>query len=962
MKHIKTLKIDIDKKNFEVIPSVQYDSNTRFLHIQLLNNSVPCDITGCSVILSGVKEDGTSIFNSCDVINPEIAFIQAEITEQMNVIPGLIDCEIKIYDGEGVLTSKKFTIKVTASQTSRSVVSSNEFKALTDALNKVQAIDSKAEKAEVEKLTSQLDTKANKNEIFTMANMGQDIKEAMSGGSVAVVGKDTVLTENIVDKQVNYRKTNFMELDTKLNLFDGIYENIAITGSGPLKAIKSNINAKTAVIKIKPNTTYSVIKDKQSRFNLGTATRLMDIETGENLNGSVIMPLGNSVKTCVTFTTGDNDKYLYVNVTIDGVDVFLQIVEGQQNHLTVDNYTLKFTKDVSVYSKSEVMDMLSNINITADNTTFFEADVINLAANKTVFRNRRIGNSPPAVYISSTENEGSCVAMIKIEPNKTYSIILNDTDLVYKEKKYFKFFTSSERYSGYENEWSQGINIQYQPTNGVLNRNFVSGENDRYLYIYYTDIDKYHDFTVCEGIATDVKYNPRGINVYNKEEVDNKIIDKHHADFIVMDNNINLYTGMKLENKRIGGDIRSGICLESASTSDVYIVPVEPNKTYSIITKDTDLSHNEKKYIKIMTCNKLYTSNDFADGSKVYVEYSEYIQTSGSHNKTFTTGENAQYVYMYLFTKSLPEELKVFQVVEGSQSELTINSMDDCYVFEGVSCYPKHKVYNKDEINSLMEGTTKSNTFIKNGEVCDILLNNKVGYRLEHKTTSSINLNTWMLTKGTVGDVTLWSGSDIEAPIKEKGTADFIGGVHGDEIFETVEIVCDGVLLDLNQNYNITFKNLTVFVKSTLYRCGTNIPAFTRYKKLEFIGDELLVSNKLICLVDNFLVERHTGCGLYSVYKDLLLGYSVNTKPELIKDGGQGNNANMDIGTFYGEGFTITLKTVSGKTDTYKGSVADFKNESRPRYKLYFDCINSSSGYQLNTNDELNTCFSITIL
>lgn len=158
MKHIKTLKIDIDKKNFEVIPSVQYDSNTRFLHIQLLNNSVPCDITGCSVILSGVKEDGTSIFNSCDVINPEIAFIQAEITEQMNVIPGLIDCEIKIYDGEGVLTSKKFTIKVTASQTSRLVVSSNEFKALTDALNKVQAIDNKAEKAEVKKLSSQLDT------------------------------------------------------------------------------------------------------------------------------------------------------------------------------------------------------------------------------------------------------------------------------------------------------------------------------------------------------------------------------------------------------------------------------------------------------------------------------------------------------------------------------------------------------------------------------------------------------------------------------------------------------------------------------------------------------------------------------------------------------------------------------------------------------------------------------------
>lgn len=198
MKHIKTLKIDIDKKNFEVIPSVQYDSNTRFLHIQLLNNSVPCDITGCSVILSGVKEDGTSIFNSCDVINPEIAFIQAEITEQMNVIPGLIDCEIKIYDGEGVLTSKKFTIKVTASQTSRSVVSSNEFKALTDALNKVQAIDNKAEKAEVKKLSSQLDKKANElsNRIDNIvANAGDGTKDTEI---IDARGGDTCLNNRLV--------------------------------------------------------------------------------------------------------------------------------------------------------------------------------------------------------------------------------------------------------------------------------------------------------------------------------------------------------------------------------------------------------------------------------------------------------------------------------------------------------------------------------------------------------------------------------------------------------------------------------------------------------------------------------------------------------------------------------------------------------------------------------------------
>lgn len=66
------------------------------------------------------------------------------------------------------------------------------------------------------KVNEQLDTKANKNEIFTMANMGQDVKEAMTGGSVAVVGKNTVLSENIVDKQINQYKVDFINNDNNL--------------------------------------------------------------------------------------------------------------------------------------------------------------------------------------------------------------------------------------------------------------------------------------------------------------------------------------------------------------------------------------------------------------------------------------------------------------------------------------------------------------------------------------------------------------------------------------------------------------------------------------------------------------------------------------------------------------------------------------------------------------------------
>lgn len=73
-----------------------------------------------------------------------------------------------------------------------------------------------------ENLNKQLEQKANsinvydksntynKNEVdtkvFTMANMGQDVKEAMTGGSVAVVGENAILSENIVDRQITFNK------------------------------------------------------------------------------------------------------------------------------------------------------------------------------------------------------------------------------------------------------------------------------------------------------------------------------------------------------------------------------------------------------------------------------------------------------------------------------------------------------------------------------------------------------------------------------------------------------------------------------------------------------------------------------------------------------------------------------------------------------------------------------------
>ena len=57
-------------------------------------------------------------------------------------------------------------------------------------------------------INTQLETKANLTSIFSMANMGQDIKEAMTGGSVAVVGINSVADSNVIEESLGVEGLN----------------------------------------------------------------------------------------------------------------------------------------------------------------------------------------------------------------------------------------------------------------------------------------------------------------------------------------------------------------------------------------------------------------------------------------------------------------------------------------------------------------------------------------------------------------------------------------------------------------------------------------------------------------------------------------------------------------------------------------------------------------------------------
>lgn len=239
-------------------------------------------------------------------------------------------------------------------------------------------------------------------------------------------------------------------------------------------------------------------------------------------------------------------------------------------------------------------------------------------------------------------------------------------------------------------------------------------------------------------------------------------------------------------------------------------------------------------------------------------------------------------------------------------------------------------------------------------------------YEVLRHTDESINLDTWRAYSGQINGVDVWRKSDIEGPIRQVGAEDFLGGFHGDERYTALTILLDGRKVEEQEDIPLTEAgSVVIFVTSDVYFCNdTEHVAFKRYKRLEFIDRKLVVSNKWKYVgTETFDVQTFTGTGLYSVYKDRLLGYSTDYDCELINDRGSEKRREIEAVHFYGDGFMITLRTLTGKGDHYVGHVHDFAKEKRPRFKAYLLGIDRSvKQYLMEQGDELSASFEIEIV
>nr|DAT71808.1 MAG TPA: Baseplate component [Caudoviricetes sp.] len=137
------IHIDFTRGKDIVVPSIQYDSGTRWVMAKLYDNGLPIDLKELKVCIMAVKSDGKEVFNECKIIDAEKGIIEFEITKQMGILVGEVECQIKLFGPDQLLSSNIFKLSVTKTLSPSSESSKDELDVLVNALGEVQNIDNR---------------------------------------------------------------------------------------------------------------------------------------------------------------------------------------------------------------------------------------------------------------------------------------------------------------------------------------------------------------------------------------------------------------------------------------------------------------------------------------------------------------------------------------------------------------------------------------------------------------------------------------------------------------------------------------------------------------------------------------------------------------------------------------------------------------------------------------------------
>ena len=292
---------------------------------------------------------------------------------------------------------------------------------------------------EAQDFMARFNNKINKGEV-TMSDLTQEVKTAMTGGSVAVVGVDAVGTENIKDGAVtigklaettfeilskprNYsvsaKKTIFAK---SKNLFDGNYiRNMVLTGDTDSFRLGARYGGIVVIQEVDRFNTYTIHKSKDTdRFRIGISEVYPEVDVPIQH----ISAWDNNQTQTVSM---ENNRFIVVflsSTSENKVPSQFQIEEGEEftGYVSPSKVKIDFEKKSIEAESIKTEDII----ISPNQTTFAEA-----GKNKFdgVFRDNMVLSGEASRGFILAQREGGKVVIQRIEPYKTYTVYKSaDTD------------------------------------------------------------------------------------------------------------------------------------------------------------------------------------------------------------------------------------------------------------------------------------------------------------------------------------------------------------------------------------------------------------------------------------------------------------------------------------------------------------------------------------------------------
>lgn len=143
MKINNHIVLDFNKTKQVDTQTIQCDMNSRFVRVSLRHNNSPIDLSDVRVCIMAVKPDGKEIFNDCTVIDAQNGIAEFEITQQLGMVIGEVECQIKLFGKEKLLSSNIFRLSVRKTLSPSSESSEDQLNTLVNALGELQDIDNR---------------------------------------------------------------------------------------------------------------------------------------------------------------------------------------------------------------------------------------------------------------------------------------------------------------------------------------------------------------------------------------------------------------------------------------------------------------------------------------------------------------------------------------------------------------------------------------------------------------------------------------------------------------------------------------------------------------------------------------------------------------------------------------------------------------------------------------------------